>query len=200
MNEKNELKAIYRAILTAARQKGLARYSDLMTLLDPTRGQSPRMALKTRLHELLKICRRRNWPAMSAIVVGERDALLSEKGLSSFVEGAGNAGYAVQDPREFEAEQKEALYHWASSAPDSLDLSDHELRELSQAIRGAGAGDAVRMHEERNKMKAGLRPAGWTPLWLKGLWKTILIPVIPMVMAGLIVTYWQSILNFLKQL
>lgn len=200
MNEKNELKAIYRAILSAARQKGLARYSDLMALQDPPPGQKPNVALKTRLHDLLKICRRRGWPAISAIVVGERDALLSEKGLSSFVEGAGNAGYAVQDPREFEAEQKEALYHWASSAPDSLDLSDHELRELSQAIRGAGGGNAVRMHVERNKMKTGLRPAGWTPLWLKGLWKTILIPVIPMVMAGLIVAYWQNILNFLKQL
>ena len=199
MTEKEELNAIYKAILTAARQNELVGYSDLIALLDLAHGQQPNVALKTRLHALLKICGRRNWPAMSAIVVGKHDVLLSDTGLLSFVEGSRNAGYAVQDPRAFEAEQKEALYRWAPSAPNSLDFSDHELRELSQAIRGADAGGVVRVQGDRDKMKKALR-AGWTFLWLKGLLKTILIPVIPMVMAGLIVAYRHEIWHFFKQL
>ena len=123
MTEKEELNAIYKAILTAARQNDMVRYSDLIALLDLAHGQKPEVALKTRLHKLLKICKRRSWPAMSAIAVGKNDVLLTDKGLSSFVEGSRNAGYAVQDPREFEAKQKEALYRWAPSAPNSLDLS-----------------------------------------------------------------------------
>ena len=99
----------------------------------------------------------------------------------------------------YEAEQKEALYRWAPSAPDSLDLSDHELQELSQAIRGAAAGGAARMQVEQDNMKKVLR-VGWTTLWLKGLLKTILIPMFIAVMAGLIVAYWQNILHFLKHL
>ena len=200
MNERDEINAIYKVIVASARQKELARYSDLMALQDPAQGQHPGVALRTRLHELLKICRRRNWPAMSAIVVGERDVLLSDKGLSSFVEGARNAGYALQEPRKFETEQKEALYRWAPSAPDSLDLSNQEVRELSRAIRGADVGDAVLMQEERPRMKKASRLAGCLPLWLKALLKTILIPVVPMVMAGLIVAYRQEILHFFKQL
>ena len=199
MTERDELNAIYKAILAAARQQGLARYSDLIALLDLAHGQPSKVTLRTRLHKLLKICRRRDWPAISAIVVGEHDVLLSDKGLSSFLEGAGNAGYAVQDPREFETKQKEALYRWAPSAPNSLDLGDHELRELSQAIRGADTVDTVHLPEERTSMTRSPRPAG-TLLWLKGLLKTILIPVIPMVMAGLIVAYWQDIWNLFRQL
>ena len=199
MTERDELNAIYKAILAAARQQGLARYSDLIALLDLAHGQPSKVTLRTRLHKLLKICRRRDWPAISAIVVGEHDVLLSDKGLSSFLEGAGNAGYAVQDPREFETKQKEAFYRWAPSAPNSLDLGDHELRELSQAIRGADTVDTVHLPEERTSMTRSPRPAG-TLLWLKGLLKTILIPVIPMVMAGLIVAYWQGIWNLFRQL
>ena len=200
MTETDELNAIYKAILAAARQKGLARYSDLIALLDLAHGQPSNVTLKTRLHRLLKICRRRDWPAMSAIVVGENDVLLSDKGLSSFVEGARSAGYAVRTPREFEAEQKEALYLWAPSAPESLDLGDREIREFSRSSRRAGAGNAVRMQAERPETKKAPRPTEWTPLWLKGLLKTILVPVIPMVMAGLIVAYRQEIWHFLKQL
>ena len=200
MTERDELNAIYKAILTAARQKGLIRYSDLIALQNLVHGQPPEVTLRIRLHRLLLICRRRDWPAMSAIVVGKHDVLLSDKGLSSFVEGARNAGYAVQTPREFEAEQKEALYLWAPSAPDSLDLGDREIQEFSRPSRRAGAGNAVRMQAERPRTKKAPRPAGWPPLWLKGLLKTILVPVIPMVMAGLIVAYRQEIWHFLKQL
>ena len=200
MTERDKLNAIYRAILAAARQKGLARYSDLIALQGLVPGQPPKVTLRIRLHKLLKICRRRDWPAMSAIVVGEYDALLSEKGLAGFVEGAENAGYAVQNPREFEAEQKEALYLWAPSAPDSLDLGDRKIQKFSQPIRSANAGDAVRMQGERPKTKTAPWPAGWPPLWLKGILKTILIPVIPMVTAGLIVAYRHEIWHFFKQL
>ena len=199
MNEKNELKAIYRAILTAARQKGLARYSDLMALQDPPPGQKPNVVLKTRLHDLLKVCRRRGWPAISVIVVGKRDALLSDDGLWSFVQGSRNAGYTVQDPREFEAEQKEALYHWASSAPDSLDISDHELRELSQATRSTDAGASIRKQEEREKLKKALRLAGQVFPYLKSLSDKFLVPITVAVIAGLILMNWQNIWHFFKQ-
>ena len=199
MTEKEELNAIYKAILAAARQNELVGYSDLIALLDLANGQRPNVALKTRLHTLLKICGRRNWPAMSAIVVGKHDVLLSDTGLLSFMEGSRNAGYAVQDPRAFEAEQKEALYRWAPSAPNSLDLSDHELRELSQATRGADANYFVRIQRARHKMKKVLR-VGWIFLWLKGFWKTILVPVFTAVMTGLILLYHREIWHFFKQL
>lgn len=200
MTETDELNAIYKAILAAARQQGLARYSDLIALQDLAHGQRPELTLKIRLHKLLKICKRRDWPAISVVVVGEHDVLLSQKGLSSFVEGARNAGYAVQDPREFETEQKEALYRWVPSAPDSLDLSDHEMQKLSQTIRGAGGGNAVRKQGERARMEKSPRSAGRVLLYLKGLLKTFLVPIATAVIAGLILMNWQNIWLFFKQL
>lgn len=112
MIERDEMNAIYRAILAAARQKWLARYSDLMALQGLVPGQPPKVTLRIRLYKLLQICRRRDWPAMSAFVVGKHDALLSDKGLAGFVEGARNAGYAVQNPREFEAGRKRHSIFW----------------------------------------------------------------------------------------
>ena len=200
MTERDELNAIYKAILAAARQQGLARYSDLIALQNLVHGQPPEVTLRIRLHRLLLICSRRDWPAISAIVVGENDVLLSQKGLSSFVKGARNAGYPVQDPREFEAAQKEALYRWVPSAPDSLDISDHELRELSQVVRGADACDAVRMQGEQDKTKKALRQAGRFIPYLKSLLKTFLAPIVTGVIAGLILTNWQDIWDFFKQL
>ena len=199
MTERDELNAIYKAILVAARQKGLARYSDLMALQDPPPGQKPNVVLKTRLHDLLKICRRRGWPAISVIVVGKSDALLSDDGLWSFVQGSRNAGYTVQDPREFEAKQKDALYRWASSAPDSLDLSDHEPQEHSQATRGTDAGASIRKQEERAKLKKALRLAGQVFPYLKSLSDKFLVPITIAVIAGLILMNWQNIWHFFKQ-
>ena len=137
---------------------------------------------------------------MSAIVVGENDILLSQKGLSSFVKGARNAGYPVQDPRVFEAAQKEALYRWVPSAPDSLDISDHELRELSQVVRGADTADTVRMQEKPDEMKRALRLAGRVRSYMKSLFKTFLIPIAIAVIAGLILMNWQDIWHIFKQL
>lgn len=135
MINRDELETIYMAILAAARRKGLTRYSELIALQNQTRGQNVRVKLKTRLNELLKICKRRNWPAMPVIVVGQHDDLLSDNSLSKFTEGAVNAGYSVQNKRKFEATQRQNLYDWAPTAPDTLDLSDQEIQDLFNGTR-----------------------------------------------------------------
>ena len=116
------------------------------------------------------------------------------------MEGSDNAGYAVQDPRAFEAEQKEAHYRWMVSAPDFLDITDNEFRETSRATRSAIADRTVHTQGERIRMAKAPQTLERPLLWLKGLLKTILVPAIPTLVAGLIVSYRQDIWHFFKQL
>ena len=134
MTESDELKTIYKAILTAARRKGLARYSELIDLHNWP-GDSAAWILGNRLDALVKVCRWRGWPAMAVIVVRKNYNRLTDNNLAAFVRGTRNAGYAVTDPEEFQEKQREFLYKWAPTAPDTLDLSDREIQDLFMGTR-----------------------------------------------------------------
>ena len=132
MTNRDELEATYKVIIAAARQKGLVHYSELITLHKWPEDSATRM-MGDQLDTLVKVCKRRGWPAMAVIVVRKNYDRLTENNLAAFVRGSRNAGYTVGDPEEFQDKQRELLYLWAPIAPDTLDLSDEELKRTAAA-------------------------------------------------------------------
>ena len=129
MTKKDELEATYKVILAAARRKGLVYTSKLIDLHNWPEGGATQV-LGNQLNALVKVCRRRGWPAMAVIVVKQHYDRLTDKNLKAFIRGSRNAKYTVNDPEEFQDEQREFLYRWAPTAPDTLDLSDQEVQDL----------------------------------------------------------------------
>ena len=134
MTKRDELEATYKVILAAARRKDLVRYSELIALHNWPEGNATRI-LGSQLNALVKICQWRGWPAMAVIVVRQHYDRLTDNNLKAFIRGARDAGYTIKDPEEFQDEQREFLYRWAPTAPDTLDLSDQEVQDLFQGTR-----------------------------------------------------------------
>lgn len=129
MVNKDELEATYKVIVAAARRKGLVRYSELITLHNWPEGRAKQI-MGSQLDALVKVCRHRGWPAMAAIVVRKDHDRLTDNNLTAFVRGTRGAGYTVEDPEEFQDKQRELLYNWAPTAPDTLDLGNHEIQDI----------------------------------------------------------------------
>lgn len=160
MINRNELETIYKVILTAAQRKDLVRYSELIALHNWPQDFAAR-TLGNRLNELLKVCRRRRWPAMAVIVVRKYDDRLTGSNLAAFVRGARDAGYIVRNPEDFEAEQRKFLYDWAPTAPDTLDLSDPGIQDILKSTRHRHADDDSLIDDidqEEDSGKANTRP------------------------------------------
>ena len=107
------------------------------------------------LAEILCICRRRGWPALTAIVVNRNADGLDGAALEGFAESARKAGYEVGDPREFADEQKGAVFATAQAAPEVLDLGEGAFLEDPVADSGEGA-DSTEASEEPHAAKPSL--------------------------------------------
>lgn len=134
MTNRSELEATYKVIIAAARQKRLVRYSELITLHKWPEDSATRM-MGNQLDTLVKVCKHRGWPAMAAIVVRKNYDRLTENNLRAFIRGSRDAGYTVKDPEDFQDKQRELLYKWAPTAPDTLELSDQEIQNLFKNSR-----------------------------------------------------------------
>lgn len=142
MTNKDELEATYKVIIGAARQKGLVRYSELITMHKWPEDSATRM-MGNQLDALVKVCCRRGWPAMAVIVVRKHYDRLTDNNLAAFVRGSRNAGYTVEDPEDFQDKQRELLYMWAPIAPYSLDLSEQEIQDIFLNTHDQHANDAL---------------------------------------------------------
>lgn len=140
MVNKDELEATYKVIIAAARRKGLVRYSELITLHNWPEGRAKQI-MGSQLDALVKVCRHRGWPAMAAIVVRKDHDRLTDNNLTAFVRGTRGAGYTVEDPEEFQDKQRELLYNWAPTAPDTLDLGNHEIQDIFGVVSDRHSND-----------------------------------------------------------
>ena len=120
-----DIQITYRAILTAARKIGHVTYSDLAN----QHGENindVRDPLIAQLNDLLKICFKNGWPAISVIVVADGDRELTGRYLGGFIGGARKAGWVVQKGKELEFadQQKKELIEWAPNAPRILETEE----------------------------------------------------------------------------
>ena len=118
-----DIQITYRAILDAAREKGFITYSDLAER-HGAKIRNVRSVLIAQLNDLLKICYRKGFPAMSVIVVGDRQEELTGGYLRGFANGAKVAGWDVRNAVAFAYLHKKKLIEWAPHAPRILETEE----------------------------------------------------------------------------
>lgn len=126
MSNQKELKIIYRFLVQRARNNRYASYGQLAKKLG-RKWKQERFKIPTYLGELLRICKKRNWPAFSAIVVNKKDidtGKLEGSALEGFTLGARNAGYDFENATDFVRDQQRLMFSWAETAPDELDFDE----------------------------------------------------------------------------
>ena len=136
-----DMRITCKAIRNAAIGKGFITYSNLAK----AHGEDiddvfhPLIA---QLNELLKICFKNGWPALSVIVVAEGTQELTGKNLRAFCKSARKAGYDFRDCKEFADEQRK-LIEWAKNADTECTAEgDGDLDDNGGAGGKGGNGNA----------------------------------------------------------
>lgn len=133
MIQKLSLKKSYKAILDAARAGRYISYGDVAKANEMP-WQKVRYAMNNHLGDLVKIAAERGWPMPSVIVVNQdkvKSGTLDGSAREGFVKAAKEFGYDVSDPERFVEDQQKALFEWAESAPDELDVQEDDT-EVNQ--------------------------------------------------------------------
>ena len=134
MSDQLDLRKTYRAILDAARDKRFISYGDLAKAND---ANWPKVRYKMNHHlgDLVEEAASRNWPMPSAIVVNMKNigtGLLDGSERDGFVSAAKQCGFEVSDPETFVKEQQQAMFDWAETAPDELELTEDEKSGINK--------------------------------------------------------------------
>lgn len=119
-----DLQTTYRTIIGAARKRRFISYGDLAKA-NGADWQKVRYEMNRHLGELVSLAVARGWPMPSAIVVNQQSletGALEGSAREGFLAAARESGLAVDDPDSFVQEQQQALFDWAPSAPDDLEL------------------------------------------------------------------------------
>ena len=128
MTQNLSLKRSYKAILDAARKGRFVSYGDLAKANDAP-WQKVRYEMNRHLGGLVKIAAERGWPMPTSIVVSQdkvESGALEGASRDGFVNAAKEFGYDVSDPDACVEEQQKALFRWAETAPDELDVEEDD--------------------------------------------------------------------------
>lgn len=113
---------IYSAIVRRASKECLITFGELATECGLT-WPDDRYNLYNYFDELLDISFKRNWPAITVIVV-TREGIESDKlegaALNGFLTAAKNSGYTIGESDKFVEEQMRLTFDWAHTAPDNV--------------------------------------------------------------------------------
>ena len=145
MTDGLDMRITCKAIRNAALGKGFITYSELAKE-HGANIDDVFHPLIAQLNELLKICYKNGWPAMSVIVVAEGTEELTGKNLRAFAKSARKAGYDVRDDKEF-AETQRRLIEWAKNADTECstesggDDDDNGGKDGKGGEGGHGGGD-----------------------------------------------------------
>lgn len=119
-----DLQTTYSAILEAARTRRYISYGELAQANDVD-WKKARLPLPGHLDKLIQISAQRDWPIITAIVVNQEHldkGTLEGSAADGFIKCARDNGYEVLDPEDFIKAQQQAVFNWAPSAPDDLDI------------------------------------------------------------------------------
>ena len=133
MSDTLDLQTTYKAILDAARRRRFITYGDLAKA-NGAHWQNVRYKMNTHLGDLVQIAAERNWPMPSSIVVSQtnlKSGILDGTARAGFIAAAKEFGFDIDDPAVFVEQQQQALFQWASTAPDDLGLpEEHETTDV----------------------------------------------------------------------
>ncbi|MHC9237383.1 AAA family ATPase [Pseudooceanicola sp. 502str34] len=134
MTDTLDLQTTYSAILAAAREHHFISYGDLAKA-NGAAWQNVRYKMNTHLGDLVQLAAERGWPMPSAIVVNKgnlKTGTLDGSAREGFITAAKEFGFDVDDPAAFVERQQQAMFNWATDAPDDLGLPDtHEATEVT---------------------------------------------------------------------
>ena len=127
MTDNLDLQTTYSAILAAARERRFINYGALAEA-NGAYWPNVRHKMNTHLDNLVQVTAESGWPLPSAIVVNKKNLMtgkLDGVPRDGFIKAAKKYDFNVNDPTVFVAKQQEAVFEWATNAPDSLDLPDN---------------------------------------------------------------------------
>ena len=107
-----DMQITYGMIVVAARERRVLHYTDIAD----AHGIEWSPAVFRHLGKVLEVSFKRDWPALTAIIVPAGTDHLSGKGLKGFCDSAKRAGYEFDDCATFAREQMEAVFDWAQTA------------------------------------------------------------------------------------
>jgi 5-methylcytosine-specific restriction protein B len=122
MTDQLDINKTYQAILDAARNRHFISYGELAQANNAD-WQKVRYKMNHHLGDLVAFAAARKWPLPSAIVVNQNNVTagtLEGSALEGFITAAKESGFEITDPNTFVAEQQEAMFDWAPSAPDFI--------------------------------------------------------------------------------
>ena len=136
MTDGLDIEVTYATILAAARKGEVTSYQKLAEAhgreLEEVSGE-----LFGHLGNILRVCFKRGWPALTVIVVNEKTGALTGKEFLGFAVSAETTGYKLNNnAHEFATIQSDLVFRWASYAPEKLEPKDKEIRRLPTVTVG----------------------------------------------------------------
>ena len=144
MTDRLDIEVTYATILAAARESRLVSYEEIA---DAHNGNLFEVydEIFDHLEDILKVCSKRNWPAITVIVVNPGTRVLNGMALVRFAFSVKSAGYRFDDAGKFVIDQTAWVFEWAKTASgiDKLNPADGEIRRLPAGIVGTNKWSAA---------------------------------------------------------
>ena len=130
-----DIEVTYATILAAARECRLVNYEEIA---DAHNGNLFEVydEIFDHLEDIIEVCFKRDWPAITVIVVNPGTRALKGMPLVRFAFSVKSAGYRFDDAGKFVIDQTAWVFEWAKTASDIDELkpADGEIRRLPAGI------------------------------------------------------------------
>ena len=148
----------YATVLNAARDGRLVSYEEIA---DAHKGNLFEVydEIFDHLEDILKVCFKRKWPAVTVIVINPGTKVLTGMALVRFSFSADSAGYKFDDAGKFVIDQTASVFEWAKTAPEKLDPTDGEIPQLPAGIVGMNKWSAAEPKTASTTEDMPFRPA-----------------------------------------
>ena len=124
-----DIEVTYAAILAAARNGEVTSYRKIAQAHGRDLDEVDR-GLFRHLGNILRVCFKRGWPALTVVVVNEETGAMTGMDFLGFAAAAQSAGYKFDNARMFVRIQSDLVFRWVPYAPEKLEPKDKEIRRL----------------------------------------------------------------------
>ena len=130
-----DIEITYATILAAARSGEVTTYEKIAQAHGRAPGEVDREVFG-HLGNILRVCFKRGWPALTVIVVNEKTGAMTGMEFLGFATAAQSAGYEFENARKFVKIQSDFVFRWVPYAPEKLELKEKEIRRLPTVTVG----------------------------------------------------------------
>lgn len=143
MTSRLDINVTLSAILAAARDGRLVSYEEVA---EAHNGNLFEVydEIFDHLEDILTVCFKEDWPAVTVIVVNPGTKCLTGMALVRFAFSAKSAGYRFKDAGKFVIDQTASVFEWATkTAPEIPNLQNRETQQLPVGIIRTNKWSAV---------------------------------------------------------